>query len=530
MIIQYGSFNGRKQQMKRCILAVIFTAVAFPLAAGGYYDQGISLYKAKSYTKAREALQNEVAGNPSNGMAWYFLGETCKNINDYSGAEAAFRQAVVNPIQHKYLSLAYWNLVVIVEQKNDVGQIIQVCRSFYMATGEGGAKRKVDDIINKMIWSDNQQALDIYKEGCDLRDQKQTKDAKAKFNDAISADSTFLAPRFELGQILYAEGKARDAIEQFRIIADKVPYYGSVQLLIGEIYYNDKSFDSAADAFSKALDYGFFDKDTQFNAYLKLASCQLSLKDLEKAGDAAGKALRINGTDKDALMLMSAIDIRLDRYDDALKTLTKLQRVEPDNADIIYQIGSIYFRQKNLPKYTASFDQLFELASQNGTQIPSKYHKAMQILLKAHFTDANYLRVTEIYALIPESTHDAEISLCQAKALYHTKHFTESVSLFEKLSLTQDDRFFLCQAYVKAGNKSKAKSSLIALISQNQTYSGKASADPVLSPVMKDIDADKQKEQQRIKAQQVQAQPKPAGQQAQPAYIPESVNAVESVR
>lgn len=493
--IDHVSLKGTVPFMKRLLLAAILACAVYPLTAGGYYDQGIAYYKSRSFEKARDALQKETEANPSNGMAWYFLGEVCKNISDFQAAEDAFRQAVKNPIQRKYLSLAYWNLLVIVEQKSDVAEIIKVCREFYYATGDDGAKRKVDDIINKMIWSDNQQALDLYKQGCDLRDRGNTQEAKQKFSDALAADSSFLAPRFELGQFAYAEGNHREAATQFSVIADKVPYYGGVNLILGEIYYNDKSFQKAADCFQRTVDFGFLDKETKFSSYLKLASCHFSLRAFDKAEDAADQALKIKPSDREALMLMSAVDIKLERFDDALKTLTKLQAVEPENADVIFQIGSLYYKQQNT-RYIRSFDQLYALCSKGGAQVPQKYVKAMLILLKAHAAAGENQNTAEIFSSLPDSARDTEISLLAAKANMSIRRFDAAISIFEKLSLSNDDRFALCRAYAHTGNKAKAKTLLIDLIRISQSYSEKALADQALAPIAKEITADEQKARQ----------------------------------
>ena len=481
--------------MKRILLAAILACAVYPLTAGGYYDQGIAYYKSRSFEKARDALQKETEANPSNGMAWYFLGEVCKNISDFQAAEDAFRQAVKNPIQRKYLSLAYWNLLVIVEQKSDVGEIIKVCREFYYATGDDGAKRKVDDIINKMIWSDNQQALESYKQGCELRDQGNKQDAKRKFSDALAADSSFLAPRFELGQFAYAEGNHREAASQFSVIADKVPYYGGVNLILGEIYYTDKSFQKAADCYQRTVDFGFLDKETRFSSYLKLAGCHFSLRAYDKAEDAAEQALKIKSADREALMLMSAIDIKLERFDDALKTLTKLQAVDPENADVIYQIGSLYYKQQNT-KYIRSFDQLFSLCRKSGAPVPSKYVKAMQILLKAHAAAGENQNAADIFSSLPDSARDTEATLLAARANASIRRFDTAITLFEKLSLANDDRFLLCSAYAHTGNKARAKTLLVELIRVNQMYSDKALSDQALAPVAKEIAADEHKVRQ----------------------------------
>ncbi|MGL4370761.1 MAG: tetratricopeptide repeat protein, partial [Spirochaetota bacterium] len=485
----------------------IIASAILPLYAGSAYDEGIRYYKANNLEKAKEALSREVESNPANGTAWYFLGESYMKTGVYAEAENAFRKAVDANIQKKYLSLAYWNLIVLVEQRGNVGDLITAYRDFWQRTGDGGAKRKVDDMINKMIWSDNQSAADLFKQAGDLRDHGKIADAKQKYQEALYADSSFLAPHFDLGQMLYTEGKTSEAAQHFRIIADRIPYYSSVQILLGDIYYKNGSYPAAADALEKALTYGFFDSSVRFSAFLKLGSARFSTREYDKAAAAIESALEIRGSDKDALMMMSAINIKLERYDDALKSLTKLQAVSPENPDVLYQIGSIYYKQQNSEKCTRYFDQLFSVLSKGRDPLSQKYNKAMQILAKNHFSSASYKRCAEIISALPESSRDSELNLMHAKSRYQLHEYDAAIPLFEKLSLGYDDRFSLCKAYMKAGMKPKAKNALSSLCAYNSSYKDKALSDPVLAPVMKEIIADQKRAQLPAAAPSLPAAP-----------------------
>jgi tetratricopeptide (TPR) repeat protein len=492
-----------KETMKK-ILLTAFILSASAVHAGYNYDVGIRQYGAKNFDKAKDSFLKEVIDNPANGNAFYFLGEIDKNAGRFADAENNFRKAISGNVQRKYLSLAYWNLIVLIEQRNDIGELIKLCREFQQKTGDESAKRKVDEVINKLMWTDSDDANNIYKEAIRLKDDGKINEAKMKFQDALKVDSSFLACRFEIGLILYNAGNISEAAQYLKTVGDKIPYYSAVHYLLGEIYYANKSYPASANSFSLALEYGFFDKQTQFSAFLKLSGSYYNLKDYEKAADSAQKALAINGTDREALMLVSAINIKNEKYEEALSSLNKLNSLTPNDNEILFQIGSIYYRMNKEDKYIYYFDTIFTLTSKDGAAVPSKYHKAMLILIKALNGRSEYKRMTLVAAALPESARDYETNLSVARAYYQLREYPLSITRYERLSLNNDDdRLNLCRAYIRTSNKSKAKDLLAPLMKNNTSLSNRALSDQVLSPLAKEIQAAEQKPvQQNIPAPQ----------------------------
>jgi tetratricopeptide (TPR) repeat protein len=470
----------------KIVMTLLFLMTAGICFAGSAFNDGMRYYSAKKYDQAREALLREVSTNNSNGTAYYFLGEVEKNTGNFADAENYYRKAVEAQIQRKYLSLAYWNIIVLVEQRNDIPALIKICREFNQRTGDGSAKRKVDDIINKLLWTDNETAVTLYKEGTNLKSAGKTEAARQKFIEALQADSSFLAPHFEIGLILYNNGKATEAAQHFKTIADRIPYYSSVNLLLGDIYYDSKSYSAAAEAFSNSLEYGFIDKDTQYNLFVKLSGCYYNMREYAKSAEYANMALAINPKDRDTLMLLSAINIKRENYDDALSALTKLDAITPDDPEIIYQIGSIYYKKGNKEKYSAFFSRLFTLVSQDG-KTPSKFQKAMIILYKYEEENKSYERAVTIAESLPENARDFSMNLSLAKCYAQTKKIGNAIQILERLSLPNDEKLYLCKLYLRDGQRPKAKNTLSSLILYNMTLRDKALADRDLSPLAKEI-------------------------------------------
>ncbi len=470
----------------KILIVSLFILIPFAASATQYFNEGMRYYSSKNYTKAREALLKEVVANSSNGTAYYFLGEIEKNEGKFSESENYYRKAVGAQLQRKYLNLAYWNIIVLVDQRGNVGDLIKICREFWHRSGDGSAKRKIDDLINKLQWSDNEEAIAIYKEASKLKDSGKTNEAKQRYIDALNADPSFLAPHFEIGLILYSAGNETEAAQHLKTIADKIPWHGDVNLLLGDIYYNNKSYESARTALSNALEFGFIDKETQGATYSKLAGCAYNLRDYEKAAEYAHKSLSIKSSDRETLILLSAINIKREKYSEALESLGKLSKLTPDDPDIIFQIGSIHYKQGNTEKCMQSFTQLYSTTLKNG-KTPSKYHKAMLILFSYEYNNKAFEKAASIGESFEESQRDFNTNLLLAKCYAQTKKYDRAIQLFERLSLANDDKLYLCKIYMKSGNRPKAKSLLSSLILFNPPFKEKALADKDLKPVASEI-------------------------------------------
>jgi tetratricopeptide (TPR) repeat protein len=479
--------------MKYLLCFVVALSAVIPAFAGRNYDIGIRYYSAKNYDKAREALLKEVVEVPSNGNAYYFLGEVEKAAGRFSDSENYYRKAVQTQIQRKYLSLAYWNLLVLIEQRNDIGELIKVCQEFNRRTGDGSARRKIDDIINKLIWSDSEDAIRTYKEGLSLKESGKKEDARGKFFDALKIDPSFLAPHFELGIMYYGEGKNSDAISHLRSVGDRIPYYSAVHLLLGDLYYATRSYQQSVAEFDLALEYGFFDKDTRFATLVKSGSSHYNLRNYDKASAQITEALEISPNDKDCLMLLSAIDIKTENYDAALATLTKLHSVTPNDNDVLLQIGSLYYRQNKTDKAAGYFETIFGNTTKNGGQISEKYHKAMVILFKYYYDKKEYSKSSRIASVLPQSAFDFDANLTAARSYFHNREYQKAADIYERLTIGDDDRMNLARCYVKIGDKSRAKSLLQSVIKYSQQMRSKALSDSILSSLAKEIQQDEQR-------------------------------------
>ena len=288
---------------------------------------------------------------------------------------------------------SYWNIIIFYEQR----EIIKTILNTLGISGKNRGKvceTKIDSLINKLMWSDSQEAVDKYNEGISLLKKNDQDNAVMAFSQAINIDSNFLAPRFELGLISYKKGNYSEAARQFSIITERIPFYAEVQLLLGRINFSNKNYAPAAKNFDAALTYGFVDKKTEYDTILKRGICYYHTGDYENAEEDISLVADSSQNDLEPHLLLSAIYIKKGDFESALKYLAKAEKISPDNSSIIFQTGSIYYH-KNDARFVKYFDKLFDMENQNPQNYES-YIKAFKIIMDYHYQRQNYQRSFEI--------------------------------------------------------------------------------------------------------------------------------------
>jgi len=450
----------------------------------------------KRQDKAREMFLKAIEIN-RNGDSYYFLGEIEKILKNFEKSEEYFRLSINGNTTKKYKKNAYWNIIVFTEQKDDYNGVVLLCKEMWLDLKSSSAKKKVEHMINKRLWTDNQEAVKLYTEGMSLKNKRKHDDASLKFTEALNIDSNFLAPKMELGMIEYNKGNLDEASGYLTSIVSSIPFYAEVQLILGKINYNRKNYYRAIEYFNKADEYGFSNKNTEYYIKIKRATAYYVEGNYDKAIEDITSAIKIKNKRISPLMILSAIHIKKNEYDAALKILNRANSIKRDNSEILYQIGSIYYKKDDW-RYMSYFDRLFNIRKKKTDSMPNKYYKTFLLLINNHFKKNNFKRVSEIISFIPETFISYEILLISAKTDYHTGNFDSAIDKFKKISLNDEDRFILIKAYARSGRKHDAMEAL-KLYTYNQEYMKKAREDQFLSPVMKEIDAEKRRQEEEHK-------------------------------
>ncbi len=475
----------KNRRFKRIAAAAIVFATCYS-AQADYYRDGIRNYTGKNYVKAREYLLKAVETGDY-GNAYYFLGEIERNANNFEDAEKYYECAVSSKtISRGYLKNAYWNLLAFAERVQDYGKVVKISRGMWLRLGDGSAKRKIDTIINKFLWTDNEPAIEKYRQGIRLKKEGDQGNALKAFSDALAADPGYLAPRFEIGMISYKKGDMDRALSNLETIAGKIVFYAEVHIILGEIYYNRGAYSRAITHLDKAQEYGIPDRATDYLIATKRGTCRFQTGDNENALEDFKSALSIDPTALQPMIMIAAVHIKENRYDDAMKMLNRANSAHQDNPVVLFQIGSIYYREDDA-RYVKYFDRTFD-AIKNGGEYSEKYDRIVSLLLAEHYKNRDFSRVTEIISFVPGDRLNADNLLVAARTYFEIKDYDRSIDYFEKLSLSGEDSFTLSQAYARSGRKEKAKETLSRLI-RDDRYLKKARSDRNLSPLVRELEA-----------------------------------------
>ncbi|MBN2403783.1 MAG: tetratricopeptide repeat protein [Spirochaetes bacterium] len=474
------------------LLFLLITDKAYP----GYYEDGIKYFSSKNYEKAKEMFLKSTEAS-DNGNSYYFLGEIEKNEGNFDKAEEYYKLSVNKIIIAKYRKLAYWNLIVIEEQKGKYNEMVIACRELWDAMKDEGAKKKVESLINKFLWTDNDEAKLLYNNGLDYKKKNVQDKAKEAFYEALRIDSYFLAPKFEIGLILFNENSTSQAISYFNDIIEKIPFYGDVHLLLGDIYFKNQSYGNSIEHLEKAIDYGFLDSKTKYSVMLKTGTSYYESGYPDKAQEKYLIASDMNKKAIEPLLMLSAIYIKGNNFDQAIPVLLKARELNKNNPEILFQLGSLYYKTDDF-KYVQYFNLLFNKYYSSKESVPQKYLKAFTLLLKNFYDNKKYEEANKIFEFLPESQKTYDIDLISARSYHYTGKHEKAIEYFEKLSLNNDDKFLLCISYAKTGIVSKSKDILAGLLDQNG-FLEKARSENAIKMIAAEIENEKLKKEEELK-------------------------------
>ncbi len=478
-----------------CFLLIL--AVQSPGKAG-YFEDGKKYYIYKQYDKAREMFLKRIEVG-EHGDSYYFLGEIEKIQGNFTDAEEHYRKAAMIPgTTKKYRKNAFWNIIILTEQRGDYQEVIRVCKEMWDSIRDDSAKTKIESIINKYLWTADEEAIQSYKQGMQYKEKGDKEKALSLFREATSHDWSFLAPKFEIGMYYYKQGDTDNASYYFSDIASRIPFYSEVQLLMGNIHFDRKYFSSALSYFNKALEFGLNDSKTEYHILIKKSNCNYNLGNYDEALADAEEARRMRPSSLDPLLIQAAVMIKQEKYDEALNTLQKAESLKPDNPAILFQIGSIYY-SKNDWRYLSYFDRVHGLTKKSGEE--SKYIRILPLLVKGHYEKNDYSKTVQLIGELPENMINYEIRLIAAHSNYLMGNFDTSIEHFEKISLNSRDQAMLCKAYAHSGREDRA-AEMLERYSYNDEFMKEARSDSLLSRLLLKLEKERRQKEEEARKQE----------------------------
>ena len=491
-----------RNKMKLLFITSLIILLVCPLFAAGEYDKGLNFYKSKRYDQAKEMFII-AAKEQNNGNAYFYLGEMEKTEGKYREAVQYYEKAVnTESISRTNMRNAYWSVIVFQEQWNDYEKMVLTCKEVWYKFQDQNARQKIDSTINRQQWSENDDAITAYEKGMEFKKQSKIDEATLSFKEAIRIDSSFLAPKFELGLIALHNDDMNSAEPYLNAVISKIPYYAEASLALADVHFSKRKYSSAVNLYEKAEKLGFFDSSIIYHMNIRKAQCYYSEGKLNAGLESALTANKIQPNKMEVLTILSAIYIKQKDFDKAIETLRKAETLQPANLDVLYQMGSIYYSRKD-ERYIKNFDRIFDL-TKNKQTIP--YPLIIPILVKGHYEKKNYTRVNDIFASLEGRAENSEMALISAKSLYYTGQYAQSIEKFRRVQLNDDERVMLATAYVKNNQRDQARA-LIGSLYGNKVFYEKALREPLIAQIVNEVEKEKA-EQERIAQEKMEQERK----------------------
>lgn len=485
--------------MKKLFLSLLILTTAYSFSsAANYHGMGRNAYVYRNFDKAREYFLLDVKDNPNRGDSYYFLGELEKTLKNYDASLKYFQITVTKNTTRKYLVNAYWNLILLYEEKGDYNNLVKYCRELWFRTGDSSARKKIETIVSKILWTDNEQAIEKFNQANDLFKKGDKSGAAQLYRESLNIDGFFLAPHFELGMMAYTAGNENEALSQLNYIGEKIPFYAEVHLILGGINFSHKNYNAAAGNFSSVINYGFIDKSTEYSTLLKRGICYYHMNNYEDAEKDITSSLEHIKNDSEPMIILSAIYIKKKNYDEALKILNRAESISNSDPVILFQTGSLYYHKKD-PKYVSYFDRLYD-TTKPGNDGFKQYLRAFKLLLNSHFENKNYTRSLEISESINKVENDYDVINIAARSSFYLQQYSKSISLFEKMTLNSSSKLMLASAYARTSNKNKSVELLKNIIS-DESLKKEAMKDSQLKSYIQEIEKEKEKAEELKKQQ-----------------------------
>ena len=444
------------------ILTIMLTTIASNITAANYYAIGKRNYVYRKYDKAKEMFLKAVE-HRDNGNAYYFLGEMEKANKNYNEASNYYLKAVESKyITKTYLKNSYWNLILFAEQGSDYAKVAMICKKMWVRSRDKGSRKKIEDIINKFLWTNNKEAISKYNQGKKLLKRKKVDEAKIFFLEALELEPNFLAPQLELGLIKYKDKQYEDAEKYLSPIVSAIPFYGEINIALGEIALQKKNYSQVITYFSNAIKYGFNGRNTSYKLHLKRAIAFYKNDKLTESLEDLAKATKLKRKQIKPLLMKASIEVKLKKFEDAIATLKKAKKIKPNSPAIIAKIGKIYYKLDDW-RYNRYFEKILSMIKKGSIKKIPKYRRILEILIENNMDAKNYTRTIHIIKLFTNWKQNYDLVIYAAQCYHNLKRYGDAIDLYNTLDLNTQGKILLAKSLWGNGDKEKS----ITLINQN---------------------------------------------------------------
>ncbi|MCI0338762.1 MAG: tetratricopeptide repeat protein [Acidobacteria bacterium] len=358
------------------VYSQLVRSVASPALLIGY---GSALVRAGQYVEAVERLREYVKLDPSNASAVGLLAVAQRRANDRQAAIVTLRAALTNVDANMRTDL----LIELAETYEELGRdeeaITLYEQAFESFLGKG-ALTPVNtplfgEVVNRLVRAcrrvGNQSRLQSV-----LTRTRRVIDEQNSILELIAIES------------LREDGKRREALDLTQAAIRRHREDRGLKFTEAIILNEMKRFKESAELLREMIKGTAENATDDASVYMLLSSVQMQSGELKAAEESARKAIELNPDDGDALIQLSSVLDRAERYDESEKILRGLIKRDQDNATALNNLG--YFLIERGERYEEALkliEQAIAIEPINGSFLDS--------LGWAHFKLGNFEKARE---------------------------------------------------------------------------------------------------------------------------------------
>ena len=156
-----------------------------------------------------------------------------------------------------------------------------------------------------------------------------------------------------LGDLLLRLGRFAEAQARIEELAEAAPRNAAVWMKLGVVYYEQKLWDRASDAFRRALAL----EPTNMRARYFLATTYMDGGSDAEARAELERILQADPRSIDARVQLGFLHGRAKRYDEAIAVLREAVNLEPKRPELFLYLGTAYFRAKQYDRAVATLKE-----------------------------------------------------------------------------------------------------------------------------------------------------------------------------
>jgi Tfp pilus assembly protein PilF len=172
---------------------------------------------------------------------------------------------------------------------------------------------------------------------------------------------------FKKGNMLYEEGKYKEAIETYRVIAEAFPEAYIINMNIGNCYFQMEDYNQAEEYFIKVLEK----EPENPTIIIAIGKCYSNREDTAKALEWYKKIEIDKISDPVVLYNIGTYFSNTSQYNEALKYYQRSVDIQKDFLDGIYQLGLSYLAMQNNAEALIEFENYlkYDLDSERASQV-----------------------------------------------------------------------------------------------------------------------------------------------------------------